>query len=76
MEKIIGITLIVIGVVTAAINLLLNVRWKMSVSIIGRADGPTSVFVAGKIGSTPTIIGIIGGIILFVAGIFMIIKKK
>lgn len=73
MGKIIGITLIVIGVVTAAINLLLNVRWKMSVSIIGRADDPTSVFVAGKIGSTPTIIG---GIILFVTGIFMIIKKK
>lgn len=66
----------VIGIVTAAINLLLKVRGKMSVSIIGGADGPTSVFVAGKIGGIPTIIGIIGGIVLFVAGIFIILKKK
>lgn len=41
----------VIGIVTASINLILKVREAMSVSIIG-------------------------GVILFVAGIFMIIKKK
>lgn len=66
----------VIGIVTASINLILKVREETSVSIIGGADGPSSVFVAGKIGNTPTTIGIIGGVILFVAGIFMIIKKK
>lgn len=66
----------VIGIVTASINLILKVKGQMSVSIIGGSDGPTSVFVAGKIGGVPTIIGIIGGVILFVAGIFMIVKKK
>lgn len=74
MKKIIGITLTVIGIIT--INLIFKVKGKMSVSIIGGADGPTSVFVAGKIGGIPTIIGIIGGIVLFVAGIFMITRKK
>lgn len=76
MKKIIGITLTVIGIVTTAINLLLKVKGKMSVSIIDGADGPTSVFVAGKIGGTSTVIGIIVGIVLLTAGIFMIAKKK
>lgn len=76
MRKIISITLMIIGIITAAINLLLKVKGKMSVSITGGADGPTSVFVAGKIGGIPTVIGIILGIALLTAGIFMIAKKK
>ncbi len=52
-----------------------------SVSIIGGADGPTSVFLAGKIGDTGSdmslvavIVGVI--IVLAVAGaIFKLIKK-
>lgn len=76
MKKIIGITLTVIGIVTTAINLLLKVKGKMSVSITGGTDGSTSVFVAGKIGGASTVIGIILGIALLTAGIFMIAKKK
>lgn len=76
MRKIISITLMIIGIVTAVINLLLKVKGKMSVSITGGADGPTSVFVAGKIGGTSTVMGIILGIALLTAGIFMIAKKK
>lgn len=76
MKKIIGIILTLIGIVTTAINLLLKVKGKMSVSITGGADGPTSVFVAGKIGGTSTVIGIILGIALLTAGIFIIARKK
>ena len=47
-----------------------------SVSVIGGADGPTSIFVAGKIGGTPAIIGIIVGIVLLAIGIFIFARKK
>ena len=59
-----------------AINPLLKVKGKMSVSITGGADGPTSIFLAGKIEGASTVIGIILGIVLLTAGIFMIAKKK
>ena len=63
MKKAIGITLSVIGIIMAAINLVFKVNEQMSVaksvSVIGGADGPTSIFIAGKIGGTPAIIGII-----------------
>ena len=47
-----------------------------SVSVIGGADGPTSIFVAGKIGGTPAITGIIVGIVLLAIGIFIFARKK
>lgn len=58
MKKAIGITLSVIGIIMAAISLVFKVNEQMSVaksvSVIGGADGPTSIFVAGKIGGTPS----------------------
>lgn len=45
-------------------------------SVIGGADGPTSIFVAGKIGGTPAIIEIIVGIVLLAIGIFIFARKK
>ena len=54
MKKFVGIILTVIGIVIAAISLIFKVNGQMSVarsvSVIGGADGPTSIFVAGKIG--------------------------
>ena len=47
-----------------------------SVSVIGGADGPTSIFVAGKIGGTPAITGIIVGIVLLAIGIFIFARKN
>ena len=80
MKKAIGITLSVIGIIMAAINLVFKVNEQMSVaksvSVIGGADGPTSIFVAGKIGGTPAITGIIVGIVLLAIGIFIFAGKK
>ena len=80
MKKAIGITLSVIGIIMAAISLVFKVNDQKSVaksvSVIGGADGPTSIFVAGKIGGTPAIIGIIVGIVLLAIGIFYFCKKK
>lgn len=56
MKKIVGIILAVIGIVTAAINLVFKVNGQTSVarsvSVIGGADGPTSIFLAGKVVDT------------------------
>ena len=80
MKKAIGITLSVIGIIMAAISLVFKINEQISVtksvSVIGGADGPTSIFVAGKIGGTPAIIGIIVGIVLFAIGIFIFARKK
>ena len=80
MKKAIGITLSVIGIIMAAISLVFKVNEQKSVaksvSVIGGADGPTSIFVAGKIGGTPAIIGIIVGIVLLAIGIFIFARKK
>ena len=46
-----------------------------SVSVIGGADGPTSIFVAGEIGGFSAIIGMIVGVVLLTVGIFVIGKK-
>lgn len=80
MKKVVGIILTVIGIVTAVISLILKVKGQMSmarsVSVIGGADGPTSIFIAGKIGGTSAVIGIVMGIVLLTAGILMIVRKK
>lgn len=80
MKKGIRIILTVIGVIAAALSLLLTIKRKTSaarsISIIGGADGPTSIFLAGKIGNTSAVTGIVVGIILLACGIFMITKKK
>ena len=50
----------------------------MTVSIIGGADGPTSIFLAGKVGATVFwgvyVLGFVA--VLFVVGIIVYIKKK
>ena len=80
MKKIVGIALTVIGIVTIAISLIFKVNEQMtvarSISIIDKADGPTSIFIAGKIGGTSIFIGVIVGIVLLAVGIFMIVRKK
>lgn len=76
MKKIVGITLTVIGIVVTALSLILQIKGQISVSVIGGADGPTSVFLAGKVVDNSAVTGIIAGIVLLVVGIFMIVRKK
>ena len=76
MKKILGIGLSVIGIVAVIITVILKLKRQMSISIIGGADGPTSVFVAGKVGNTSAVAGVIVGVVLLVIGIFMIRKKR
>ena len=47
-----------------------------SVSVIGGADGPAVIYVAGNVGSGLGILGMIFSIILLSLGIFVILRKK
>lgn len=80
MKRITGIILSVVGITTVTISLILKINGHMSVaksmSIIGGADDPTSIFIAGKIGGASTIIGIFIGIVLLIVGIFIFTRKK
>ncbi len=77
MKKTMAIILGVMGLVLAGFNAILKWKKQMSVSIIGGADGPTSIFLAGKIGNDFSVAGIVVGILLLViAGLLMLRKKK
>lgn len=76
MKKMAGIILTVIGIVVAALGLIFKVKGQMSVSVIGGADGPTSIFLAGKIGGNSAVTGMIVGIVLLAVGIFIVARKK
>lgn len=76
MKKVLGIILIVMGIVVTGLEIILKVKGHMSVSVIGSSDGPTSVFIAGKVGNTSAVTEMIVGIVSLAIGIFMIAKKK
>ena len=69
-----GIIAVLIGIVVVAITLL--TRRAHSASIIGGTDGPTSIFLAGKIDSWSLIIGLVVGLALLAAGVGLIRKRK
>ena len=74
--KKVGIVVSVIGVIIAIAGIIQRNRRSASISIIGGADGPTSIFLAGKVGSAPAITGIVIGIILLIVGVILVMRKK
>lgn len=75
MKKVLAAFLGVIGIVVAIIGFLSKVKEDKSVTIIGGADGPTSIFVAGKTNSECSIWFIVIGILLIITSIFFLLKK-
>lgn len=69
MKKIFGILLSVIGSIIAISGLILKITGQASASVIDEANGPTSIFIAGKIGGTSAVIGVLVGIILIILGV-------
>ncbi|MCI6886239.1 MAG: sodium ion-translocating decarboxylase subunit beta [Lachnospiraceae bacterium] len=59
--------------------ILTGIRFKfkqaMAISIIGGADGPTSVFIAGKTGNSFSTCLIAAGILVLIATLIWIIRK-
>ncbi|WP_394916838.1 oxaloacetate decarboxylase [uncultured Robinsoniella sp.] len=80
MKKIIKIIFILLGIL-GIIGIVFSIKTyfykQKSITIIGGADGPTSIFIAGKVGNFHMLF--IGGAILFAAllGIlFFLIRKN
>lgn len=75
MRKIIGIFLTAAGVALTAFCLTVKIKGQMSM-VIGGADGPTSIFVAGRVGRGAMLPEITVGIVLLAAGISVILVKR
>lgn len=81
MKKKIGIILgIILAAIAGAIALIYgiytNIKGTSSITLIGGADGPTSVFLAGKVNSDFSMIVIIAGVIIVLAVLFLLFKRK
>lgn len=79
MKKILGIVLIVVGFIMALTGAItfykITTNAAPNISIIGGADGPTAIFLAGEIGG-PIFVAVIGGVIAFVVGLVLVLKKR
>lgn len=75
-KKVLGIIMGILGLVLVIIEILLKMEESMSISVIGGADGPTSIFLAGRIGGNISSLIIIVGVILMVIAGFILFKRK
>ena len=82
MKKIIGIIMLIAGLIAGCLGLTFvlfgtSTVSSQSVSVIGGADGPTAVFVAGNADHSSMIIFMITlialALLLVIAGIFLIV---
>ena len=55
---------------------LVKIKQRASIGIIGGADGPTSVFIAGKVPEGLGIMGILCGMLLLTVGLYLIFRKN
>ena len=76
MKKWIVVIIAILGIILAGFGISAKIKGAASVGIIGGADGPTTVFVAGNVGDLFSIGVIIVGIILVVAGAIIYRKIK
>ena len=78
MKKIISAIAVLLGLILAAVGIQWKMRNAASIGIIGGADGPTAIFVAGKVGNDMAVGAIAVGVVLIVVGvvIYKVIKKK
>ena len=74
LSVLLGIIAVLIGTVVVAVTIL--TRRAHSVSIIGGADGPTSIFLAGKVDPTSLVLGIVLGAVLLVVGVILVVKNR
>lgn len=75
MKKTFGIVSCIVGILL----ILAGAAWKRNpvpFFIIGGADGPTSVFVAGKLTRVPASLLIVTGIVLLTAAIIFYWKNR
>lgn len=75
MKKVVGGVIAIFGISLTVFGIITKVNGATSI-VIGGADGPTSVFIAGKVGNGFGLGTMFAGIILVIAGVLICIKSK
>ncbi|MDD3140289.1 MAG: oxaloacetate decarboxylase [Lachnospiraceae bacterium] len=76
MKKVMSIILGIIGIVATLIGLVSKIKGNMSVSYLGGSDGPTSVFIAGRVGSDFSSAVLVIGIICLIVTVFLFFRNR
>ena len=76
MKKVLGIVGCSIGFLLVILGSVMKVKEHTAVSIIGGADGPTSIFVAGNLGCDLSISFILTGVAVLVITLICYLKRK
>lgn len=75
MKRIAGIVFIAAGLLTALAGIIIKTNMASDIAIIGGADGPTLIFIAGRIGY-PVYGTLIVGSILLITGLVLVLMKR
>lgn len=76
MKKVFGIGSCMVGIVLVISGAVMELKGQTAVTVIGGADGPTAVFVAGKLNGDFSIILILIGIVLLAVAAIVYWKKN
>ena len=71
-----GLGMIALSIIIFITGVSMKIKQRAAIGIIGGADGPTSVFIAGKVPEGLGIMGILCGILLLGAGLCLIFRKN
>lgn len=76
MKKILVIITCIIGFLLVVFGSAMKVNENTAFSIIGGADGPTAIFLTGKLNSNLSVFLILIGIILLAIALIVYLKRK
>lgn len=76
MKKVFGIGSCIIGMLLVISGAMMKLKGQTAVTVIGSADGPTSMFVAGKLNGDFAVMLIVIGIILLAIAAMIYWKRK
>ena len=71
-----GVGIVALSIIVFISGLIMKTKQRAAIGIIGSADGPTSVFVAGKVPEGLGIMGILCGMLLLTVGLYLIFRKN
>ena len=71
-----GLAALLAGAAAALCGVVFFRREAASIAIIGGADGPTAIFIAGPAFRTAAMAGIAAGVLLLAAGVWLLLKKR
>lgn len=75
MKKMVGIIMGIFGILLSVAGIAVKLKESVSVSAIGGVDGPTSVFVAGRVNENVPAQLLLAGMILLVVGAIVFRKR-